>query len=139
MSIDELDDLDPTKPSLVAMGDAGHAFSIPWSHNGEVRALMAGFDSARMRELSGPWVLLSPFDLHGTKLSALIPDDTSGGIGSFRDGFSTTSGSSNEHLSAALGITVGYPFLNASVTGEYDKTVIQNETVGYPPAFQLLS
>lgn len=124
-----LEDYEFTTPSLSSMTDAGHAFSIPWDR--QVRAMMAGFDSAGVKEKEGPWKLSSPFDLSGATLSTIVPD-TSGGIASFRDGFSTQSGVSTEHLSAALGITVGYPFLNASVSGKYDKNVMMNNNVSYP-------
>jgi hypothetical protein len=124
-----LEEYEFTTPSLSNITDAGHAFSIPWDH--QVRAVMAGFDSAGMKEKEGPWKLSSPFELSGSSLSAIVPD-TRGGIASFRDGFSTQSGASTEHLSAALGITVGYPFLNASVSGKYDKKVMMNNNVSPP-------
>ena len=61
-------------------------------------------------------------------MTTIIPD-TGGGTASFQNGLSTNSGSSSDRLSASLGITVGYPFLNASVTGQYDKNVIENKKV----------
>jgi hypothetical protein len=121
-----LEQFEFTTPSLSHLTDAGHAFQIPWDR--QVRPILIGFDSADMQKLDGPWKLSSPFDLPGTMLSAVVPD-TSGGIASFRDGFSTQSGASTEHLSAGLGITVGYPFLNASVSGKYDKQMMQNSSV----------
>ena len=120
------DDLDPTRPSLAAITEAGHAFSIP--STSEVRVLMSGFDSPRAKDFSGPWLMSSPFDVFKARLSAIIPD-TRGCTGSFQDGFSSQTEINEEHLSAALGITIGYPFLNASVSAKYDKNVRGNKNV----------
>ena len=117
---------DPTRPSLDTIADAGHAFSIPWSRN--VRPLATTLDSLRIAHQEGPWLLSCPFDVSSLKLTTILHDTAAGNV-SYRDGMSTSSGSSSEHLSAALGLTVGYPFLNASVTGQYDKDVMENENV----------
>ncbi|KAK4205405.1 hypothetical protein QBC40DRAFT_320126 [Triangularia verruculosa] len=126
---DELDDFDPSQPSLESTAAAGHPFSVAWSH--EVRAILAGLESRRLRDASGPWMLETPFSLEHVKLCAVIPDALGDGglssVGNFHDGFSTTISSSHEHLSASLGVTVGYPFLNASVSAKYDKTVKENK------------
>ncbi len=116
----------PSIGSLSDLANAGHPFSIPWSR--ETRALMCGFDSAFVKEPQGPWLLSCPFDITVLRASALIPD-TAGGSATYRDGMSTSSGSTSDHLSAAFGITVGYPFLNANATGQYDRDVRDNESV----------
>jgi hypothetical protein len=116
-------------PSLSNITEAGHAFCIPWDR--QIRTVMSGFDSADMKKREGPWKTSCPFELYEAVLSTSIIADTGGGIATFRDGFSTESGVSTEHLSAAIGITVGYPFLNASVSGKYDKTVMENENVSW--------
>ncbi len=130
----ELDlDFDPTSPSLESTATAGHSFALPWSR--EVRAILAGLDSEHLKEPAGPWVLESPFDLRLAQLVAVIPDSIRDGtnglstVGHYRDGLSTTSESSKEHLSAALGVTVGYPFLNASVSAKYDRQVSEDKNV----------
>ncbi|KAJ5887306.1 hypothetical protein N7504_011353 [Penicillium tannophilum] len=116
---------DPTLPNLQAQTEAGAAIALPWSR--EEKPLLTGFDSAKMRDYSdGPWIATaSPFSAQSIVTATIVPD-ASGGVGVYREGFSTRMESSNEHLSASLGITVGYPFLNANVTGEYDSNV--NET-----------
>lgn len=126
--MDESDPIvdDPTRPSLVALTDAGHAFSIPWNH--DVRALMSGFDSSQMSSPQGPWLMPSPFETDSMKMARVLLDNN-GGSTNYREGMSTSSGSSSEHLSAALGLTVGYPFLNANVTGQYDRNVLENQNV----------
>ncbi|KAK4169842.1 hypothetical protein QBC43DRAFT_283407 [Cladorrhinum sp. PSN259] len=131
---DDLDfdlDYDPTAPSLEKTASAGHPFSLCWSR--EVRSILSGLDTSRLKDPTGPWVLNTPFDLQKASLSIVLADavkDSSNGLsttGHYRDGFSTTSESSYEHLSAALGITVGYPFLNASVSAKYDKQVTEDK------------
>ncbi|KAJ5080926.1 hypothetical protein N7456_013636 [Penicillium angulare] len=116
---------DPALPTLQAQTEAGAPIALPWSR--EERSLLTGFDSSKMRDSSnGPWkATTSPFSAQSIVTATIVPD-ASGGVGVYREGFSTRSESSNEHLSASLGVTVGYSFLNANVTGEYDKNV--NET-----------
>lgn len=127
---DELDD--PTRPSLSALADAGHSFSIPAA--GEPKAILCGFESSRMDKLAGPWLdpAASPFDLEPRtaqekRLKMMTPDTGSDTV-SIRNGSSTGAGSSQEHLSAEVGLTVGYPFLNASVSGRYDRAVIGQDS-----------
>lgn len=117
---------DPTRPSLAAFVDAGHAFSVPWA--GDARNLLTGFTSSSMLDDRGPWLPTCAFDTGKAKMTAVL-SDLQGGIASFRDGSSTHSGSSQEHLSAELGVSVGYPFLSASVSGKYDRDVLENENV----------
>lgn len=117
---------DPSRPSLTSIADAGHAFSIPWSR--EVAPLFATLNSSRLALPEGPWMISSPFDGSDLKGKAML-QDTSAGNATFRDGMSASIGSSTDHLSAALGITIGYPFLNASVTGQYDRDVTENSNV----------
>lgn len=112
----------PTLPSLQAQAEAGAPLALPWSR--EEKPLLTGFDSSKMTDSSdGPWIATaSPFSAQSIVTATIVPD-VSGGVGVYREGFSTRSESSHEHLSASLGVTVGYSFLNANVTGEYDSTV----------------
>ncbi|VUC37254.1 unnamed protein product [Clonostachys rosea] len=117
------DQRDPTLPSLEGLSSGGHPFSIPWSH--DVGVLLGGFKSSWVTRREGPWVGKGAFDTSGMQMTAIIPD-TQGGSTSYKDAITTSTAVSNDHLSASLGITVGYPFLNASVTGEYDRTVLES-------------
>lgn len=132
MAVEELetdeDIPDPSRPSLVGLASAGHPFSIPWRR--EARPLLSSFDSRRAGDASGPWLLETPFDGQAMKMHVVLTDANSNRT-SYREGLSSRSTSSTEHLSVALGITIGYPFLNANVTAEYDKTVITNENVSF--------
>lgn len=117
----------PTRPSLVSVAAAGHPFAVPWSHK-EV-ALLAGFESGRILQQEGPWVLGSPFVQGRTDTQAVVQFDADGGTISYRDALSSRAESSTEHLSVELGVTVEIPFASANVTGKYDKTVTENEHV----------
>lgn len=120
------EDGDPTRPSLDSMTTAGHAFAVPWRR--ETVSLLTGFDSRRTKELGGPWVTQSPFEASDLKLSTIL-SDTKGGTATYRDGLSTSAGTYCEHISASLGLTIGYPFLNANVTAKYDQDVLQKTSV----------
>lgn len=123
----DADGPDPTQPSLEGFSAGGHSFSIPWSH--DVRVLLCGFQTSKMKKTAGPWVAShTAFDTSAIDMTSIIPD-TQGGSTSYKDGLSTSSTTSYDHLSASLGITIGYPFLSGSVTGEYDKTVMDSRNV----------
>jgi hypothetical protein len=89
---------------------------------------MACFESKEMKAPQGPWRIAHPFDPVG--LIEVVMPELVGGTASFRDGFSTRSEASSEHLSVAVGLTIGYPFLNAGVHVDFDQTVIEHSNVG---------
>ncbi|KAF4341607.1 hypothetical protein FBEOM_4509 [Fusarium beomiforme] len=124
-------DRDPTKPSLEALTAGRHPFSLPWGHG--VRVLLGGFKADGISKKTGPWATTSAFDISNTELLAVVPD-AKGGSMSYKDSMTTSSETSDDHLSASLGLTVGYPFLNASVTGEYDRNVMESRNVGFTSA-----
>ncbi|KAK6503375.1 hypothetical protein TWF481_008395 [Arthrobotrys musiformis] len=129
---DDDDSLGLTTPALEAWTTAGNAFSVPWSH--EVKAVLTGFKSTLMKMPSGPWLVTCPFDATSLMLTTVLPE-SGGGVTSYRDGMSTQGGSSSEHLSAELAVTVGYPFLKASVSGKYDKNVKEDNHRKSVPQF----
>lgn len=53
------------------------------------------------------------------------------GRASFKDAESASHTTELSHLSGSLGVTVGCPFLSVSVSGTYDKTVLENEDVSH--------
>jgi hypothetical protein len=125
---------DPSKPSLEALTDGRHPFSLPWGH--DVRVILGGFKVEDMSKQKGPWTRTSAFEISGSEMLAIVPD-TKGGSMSYRDGMTTSSETSDDHLSASLGLTVGYPFLNASVTGDYDRNVMESHNVGFISAAKM--
>ncbi|KAF5536436.1 hypothetical protein FPHYL_12968 [Fusarium phyllophilum] len=129
-----MSDRDPSKPSLEALTDGCHPFSLPWGH--DVRVLLGGFKVEDMSKQKGPWTKKSAFEISGSEMLAVVPD-TKGGSMSYKDGMATNSETSDDHLSASLGLTVGYPFLNASVTGDYDRNVMESHNVGFTSAAEM--
>ncbi|EPS38300.1 hypothetical protein H072_8002 [Dactylellina haptotyla CBS 200.50] len=123
---DTYDDFDPTVPYLERYTVYAHPLSIPWSR--EARMPLTCFNSARMLWQKGPWVASCPFDTESLQLVAVLPDGQ-GRIGSYVESVSTSSNTVNDHLSASVGITIGYPFLNAGVEVDYDRSVLENKNV----------
>lgn len=117
---------DPTRPSVATTASIGHAFAIPCSQ--DVRPILTGFDSSDVQARQGPWVSQSPFNLANPDFYAVV-FDTNGGSTTYRDALSTHAESSTDHLSAGGSIGVGCEFLKAEVSVEYDRTVIENESV----------
>ncbi|KAK0642162.1 hypothetical protein B0T16DRAFT_462167 [Cercophora newfieldiana] len=122
-------DFDPTRPSISVTAQAGHPFSVPWGR--QVRCILAGLDSSRFKDAAGPWMAETPFDADKALLGVVIPDALGdGGLstsGHYRDALSTSSSSNYDHLSASLGVEIGYPCLSASVTAKYNKTVTEDK------------
>lgn len=119
---------DPTRPSLDSMTTAGHAFALPWRR--ETISLLTGFNSNRMKDAGGPWMSQSPFEMSDLKMATIL-SDTKGGTATYRDGLSTSAGTCSEHISASLGLTIGYPFLNANVSAKYDRDVVEKKSVSH--------
>lgn len=121
------DNEDPTRPSLEGLTGAGYAFALPWRR--ENVTLLTGFDSTKVKDEGGPWKMSTPFESSKLRMSVIIPD-TKGGTATYREALSSQYGSQSEHISASLGLTIGYPFLNANVTAEYDRHVVEKKSVG---------
>jgi len=58
-----------------------------------------------------------------------VYNNEDGGQATYVSANSDTSSSSSEHLSMSLGLSVGCEFLGASVSGKYDKDVLENTDV----------
>lgn len=121
---------DPTRPSLSAIAKEGHAFSIPWNHVG--MGVLSGFESDLLMKEQGPWLLSCPFKIESQKntMSAILFEDD-GSTVNYRDALSSRSESSTTHLSGSLAISVNVPCLSVSVSGKYDKLVLENDNVSY--------
>lgn len=126
---DDFDDFsDISIASLTRIANIGHAFAIPWNH--EVQPLLRGFDSARIMDRNGPWVTNSPFEENEAKACTMCYESSNSSY-TYREGESSQSHSSSEHMSFNLGVSVGPPFLSAEVSGKYDKTVLSNHNVSF--------
>ncbi|EON69944.1 hypothetical protein W97_09209 [Coniosporium apollinis CBS 100218] len=123
-SLDKIKDLEwPFRASLSKQAAGGTQLNLPWS----ARYIAPGtsFKSALVKAPEGPFLKPSPFDSKSLEEAAYVfeKNDLQG---SFMEATSTSSGFNSEHLSVSLGITVGCSFLNASVSGRYDKSLLQN-------------
>lgn len=126
-SLDTIKDLEwPFRASLSKQAAGGTPLNLPWS----ARYIAPGtsFKSALVKAPEGPFLKPSPFDSKSLEEAAYVfeKNDLQG---SFMEATSTSSGFNSEHLSVSLGITVGCSFLNASVSGRYDKSLLQNSDV----------
>lgn len=118
----------PSSATLKHQADLKQPLILPW-HPQKTIAPGTLFHSRLCESEEGPWSQQSPFksDSLAETPFEFVADD--GGVGSFRSATSSVSGSSSEHLSVSMGVTVGAPFLSASVTGSYDREVQKNTDV----------
>ncbi|KAJ9660736.1 hypothetical protein H2201_006815 [Coniosporium apollinis] len=123
VSLDARDLEWPFRASLSRQAAGGTQLDLPWS--AQYIAPGTAFKSALIKAPEGPFLKPSPFDSKSLEEAAYVfqKNDLQG---SFMEATSTSSGFNSEHLSVGLGITVGCSFLNASVSGRYDKSLLQN-------------
>lgn len=94
--------------------------------------VLSGFESDLLMKEQGPWLLSCPFKIESQKntMSAILFEDD-GSTVNYRDALSSRSESSTTHLSGSLAISVNVPCLSVSVSGKYDKLVLENDNVSY--------
>jgi hypothetical protein len=117
---------DPFRPSLAKFARLGHTFLIPWTS--EPIAILAGFESARLQSIEGPFVLESPFDMTDVKLVTML-HELSGSSNSYDDVFSSRTEQNSDHMSMAGSLGVGCPVLKGEVSGNYSKTIKESKDV----------
>ena len=120
-------DFDLTRPSLSREAAAGHAFAVPWNHT--VRPILGGFESKDIMLKAGPWVDNSPFEPTSAKNCSMVYE-SNGKSYTYRDAFSSQSQTNSDHMSVSGSISIGPPFLKGEGSGQYDKTVLENENAG---------
>ena len=99
---------------------------LPW-HPKETIQLGTLFHSQRPHD---PWAKNSPFSSHSLRSTPKILSRDDGTESSFKSLSTTRTSESQDHLSLGLTLGVGLPFLaEVSVTGNYDKDVLQNADV----------
>jgi hypothetical protein len=114
--------------SLSNLSSARLPLCIPWSRTMKAVRLGTTFHS-RLSATFDPWSKACPF-LDIAAMPILYTNDD-GGQATYISAKSTSAGSNLEHLSMSLGLSVGCSFLGASVTGKYDKDVLENSDVCY--------
>jgi hypothetical protein len=117
------DDLSST--ALSTRAKSGYPLIIPWTT--EPLPLGTSFESTLAHTLE-PFLKSSAFDTNALhQVQFLYTGD--GGTGNYASTSTMSSRSSDTHMSFSLGVTVGCSFLNASVTGSYEKDVLENDDV----------
>lgn len=99
--------------------------TLPWSPGMPPLPPGTLFQS-RLCERQDPWSKVSPWDpqsIRSAKLAYWLDD---GGHSSFQSLETTNSHTSDDHLTVSFGITAGCSFLNANVTGAYDRDMKEN-------------
>ncbi|KAK2690197.1 hypothetical protein QWA68_010995 [Fusarium oxysporum] len=112
-------------PTVEKQVDIGRELVIPWIHR--ELTLGTGF-SSKLISTPNPWITArSPFNIDELRKQRLLYDGKVEGRHNFRDAESTSHSTGMEHTSGSLGVAVGCSFLSASVTGSYDKTVLETK------------
>ncbi|KAH8597448.1 hypothetical protein B0O99DRAFT_592606 [Bisporella sp. PMI_857] len=116
------DESDLSRPTVSRQAKSGYPIILPWT--AEPLPLGTSFESALSHTIN-PFLKTNAFD-PASLCQARFLYTKDGGTASYASTSTTSSGTSNDHMSVSLGVTVGCPFLNASVTGSYDKDVLEN-------------
>ncbi|KAK3070134.1 hypothetical protein LTR53_010993 [Teratosphaeriaceae sp. CCFEE 6253] len=117
----------PPHPSLQAQAAQKATLSIPCLR--EPCRLGHGLDS-RLLATKFPWMPRSAFRRDAETVGQLLALDLHPYRATYREGVSSGSRETSEHLSASLGATIGCDFLSASVTGSYDHATMQSHNAG---------
>ncbi|KAK6543513.1 hypothetical protein TWF694_000259 [Orbilia ellipsospora] len=130
MSTVDLNDIvmeDNGRMSIETLASNGDAISIPWCPN-FTSLLKPGLTfHSKLAKTDSPWSAESPFTAESMQYIPLQYCGEQGGLASYRSIETQSSAHTAEHLGVTLGVSVGCKFLNASVTGGYDKDVLENE------------
>ena len=119
---------DPFRITLSQQAYANGYIRLPWANR--PFAMGAGFSVTLAEQTRNcPFLQQSAFDPEGLSQAKYVYRKYMGCAGSFRSRTSTASSSSSEHLSVGFGATIGNDYLNASVTGSYDKALMSNKDV----------
>lgn len=135
MTFEDDNPFDLSKPSLTDFAASGHAFAIPWIER--IQPVLSGFQSARIMDKAGPWVHASPFDEQAVQACNMV-FESNGGSCTYRDAMSSAAHGNSEHMSVSGSLSVGPPFLKAEASGQYDKSVSENENVSFSLSSVLL-
>ncbi|KAK6339824.1 hypothetical protein TWF718_009214 [Orbilia javanica] len=113
--------------TIEKLASMGSTLSLPWCPNfaGTVQPGDT-FHSNRARS-GNPWSAISPFTAESLLYIPLEYRRTEGGSASYKFIETNSAVDTAEHLGVTFGISIGNPFLGASVTGGYDKDVIDNK------------
>ncbi|RPA86776.1 hypothetical protein BJ508DRAFT_357872 [Ascobolus immersus RN42] len=114
---------DPSFASVSRQAEARGIVSLPWFPR-RIR-LGASFDSTLVHT-EDPFPPNSSLFAAESLQNVPIRFETSGNVASYRSTESISSSSSSEHLSVGFAVSVGCSCLGGSVSGQYDKLVLEN-------------
>ncbi|KAK1241533.1 hypothetical protein MKX08_001507 [Trichoderma sp. CBMAI-0020] len=112
--------------SIAFLAQNNAPITLPWSPSNKPLAPGTLFNS-RLCERADPWGKTFPWDPDSIKSAELIYRLDDGGHASFQSIETNNSTNSEEHLGVSFGISAGCSFLNASVTGGYDRDLMENK------------
>ncbi|MCJ1382860.1 hypothetical protein MMC17_005973 [Xylographa soralifera] len=118
-----------TDPRLIPLSRQAYAsgyIRLPWANR--PFTLGEGFSTTLAdKTRNSPFLQLSAFDTDALAQAKLSYQRFAGCAGAFKSRESTSSSRSSEHLSVGFGATIGNDYLNVSVTGGYDKALLNNK------------
>ncbi|KAK1238467.1 hypothetical protein MKX07_006613 [Trichoderma sp. CBMAI-0711] len=117
------DVFDPLIPRVAQQAITRSPIRLPW----QARVLPLGmfFRSAATTKGENPFAMQSAFDAESL-ISAPIEFAADDASGSFKSSEVMSSSASTDHLSIGAGVGVDLPFLQASVSVQFDKDVMEN-------------
>ncbi|KAL2015525.1 hypothetical protein VTK56DRAFT_5342 [Thermocarpiscus australiensis] len=113
----------PFLPSISRLASLRRAIVLPWGS--QPIGLGTPFSSKRSTSPDGPFLSRPAFD-RAQLAQASMRYEASPNAGTYEEHTTTLNSHSSEHLSAGIGVSIGGSFLGGSVTGEYDKAVLEN-------------
>lgn len=136
MSIDE-DDEDIDLPSIESLAKARLPIVIPWSRLCSNVGPGSLFQtSAAGSGSTDPWSKISPFkqspDTEESGYGHSVPmtySSSSGTTGTFKSSVTSSAVENNDHLTVGLKVSMDAFIVSASVKGQYDKHVQENDDV----------
>lgn len=125
--------LDPDRLTIIQLANAEQQISLPWFPKPvTIGTMFHSKLSGTPNPFGHPHE--SPFDTESLENSKLVYHADSA-ESTFRAVETKTKLTTKDHLGLSLGVTVGNSFLNANVTGRYDKEVRENTDVCKNPVF----
>ncbi|MCJ1404978.1 hypothetical protein MMC11_008204 [Xylographa trunciseda] len=122
-----------TDPRLIPLSRQAYAsgyIRLPWANR--PFTLGEGFSTTLADQTrNSPFLQQVAFDTDALARAKFSYQRFVGCAGAFKSRESTSSSSSSEHLSVGFGATIGNDYLNASVTGGYDKALLNNLDASY--------
>lgn len=117
---------DPDRITILQLAEISQPISLPWF----AKTVIPGTTfHSRLSNTGDPFGHTTPFKTESLQKSPLVYRIEDGAECTFYSAETKTKLTSRDHMSLSLGVSVGCSFLNASVTGGYDKDVRENRDV----------